>query len=262
MTNPEVRPAATLILLRELSPGALEVFMVVRHHQIDVASGALVFPGGKVEEQDYQLAKEYKDKCAIPAELLPFAIAVLRESFEETGVLFAKAHDSQDLITADRLEGLEHYRQKLVDESISFADCLKLENLTLELNRLSPFAHWITPEMASKRFDTHFFVALAPSDQVALHDGEESIDSIWVSPGLLLEQADQGQWKLVFPTRMNVEKLARFDNFNEITAYLEQNPPVTVQPVFIQDDKGKFLTIPQKADYPQWKVSIDKVMNP
>ena len=257
-----IKPASTLLLIKEL-PTTFEVFMVVRHHQIDVAAGALVFPGGKVETQDSH--KSVKSRCKethLSEALLPFAVGVIREAFEETGVLFARKAGKSDLINANDLLGLEHYRDKLVKETVSLGEMLEKEDLELACDCLLHFAHWITPDMAPKRFDTHFFVAKAPSDQVALHDGEESVDSVWITPTTLLEEAQEGKWKIVFPTKMNTEKLARFTSFTEIKNYLAGHTPVTIQPEFISSEEGKFLCFPREADYPRWKVAIEEVMTP
>ncbi len=257
-----VKPASTILLVNE-SLSIPQLFMVVRHHQIDVASGALVFPGGKVDAQDEQLAETLlKQHTEYDAKLMPFAIASIREAFEETGVFFARKIDSQELLNASSLEALEHYREKLVKDEISLAVLLEQEGLELALEELLHFAHWITPDMAPKRFDTHFFIAKAPTDQVALHDGEESVDSVWIGAEKLLTEADEGKWKVVFPTRMNIEKLARFKSFADIVDYLKGHQVCTVQPNFVQDEGGKYLCIPAEADYPQSKIPIEKIMTP
>jgi len=258
-----VKPASTLVLIRELKQKAFEVFMVVRHHKIDVASGALVFPGGKVEVQD--ATEGVRLKCSshsLSEELLPFAIAVIREVFEETGILIARKSGETELISAQALKEFEHYREKLVQEVIDFESFLNSENLTLATDLLLHYAHWVTPNMAPKRFDTHFFVAQAPLDQIALHDGEEAVDSIWIEPKQLLNEAAEGKWKVVFPTKMNIEKLARFKNFTELKTYLQNYTPLRVQPEYVDLEEGKFLCIPQDADYPRWKVAIKEVMTP
>jgi 8-oxo-dGTP pyrophosphatase MutT (NUDIX family) len=262
MNSVPIKPAATILLVKESEQGEPELFMVVRHHQIDVASGALVFPGGKVETQDQCEELLAKQTSTLKPQLVPFAVACIREAFEETGVFFARRKGENELLSSEDLKQLEHYRDKLVQETVSLSELLKKENLELACDELLHFAHWITPDMAPKRFDTHFFIAKAPSDQVALHDGEESVDSVWIDASKLLEQADDGKWKLVFPTRMNIEKLARFESFSAIQNYLGTHDVCTVQPEFKSLDEGKFLCIPKEADYPQWKVSIDKVMNP
>ncbi len=270
----EVKPAASILLMREtpkqdLNP--LEVFMVMRHHQIDVASGALVFPGGKVEKQDSAdaLANFYPHACQTRLTSSPlyqnqlgFKVAAIREAYEETGVLFARQQGEKELIGANALAQLKHYKEALVNEEITLAVMLAEQKLSLATDLLLPYAHWITPKMAPKRFDTHFFIALAPQDQVALHDGEESVDSLWIAPQTLLKEADEGRWKIVFPTRMNIEKLALMDSFQSIKTQVEKFPPITIEPKFVDLDGEKFLCIPEEAGYPQWKVSIDKVLKP
>lgn len=266
-----IKPASTLLLLKEVLNEALqeemgnafEVFMVVRHHEIDVAAGAVVFPGGKVEAQDSTegILQKSANKILSP-ELIPFAIAAIREVFEETGILFARKIDSSEVISAKQLAPLEHYREKLVQEIVTFETMLNTEQLVLATDLLLHYAHWITPNMAPKRFDTHFFIAKTPHDQIALHDGQEAVDSVWISPKQLLKEAQEGKWKVVFPTKMNVEKLARFNNYPALENYLIKNKPLCVQPEFVDLEDGKFLCIPQEADYPRWKVAIQEVMTP
>lgn len=263
MNTSPLKAAATILLVKEYTSQPPQFFMVQRHHQIDVASGALVFPGGKVESQDSdtQLLDGLLQH-RLPGHLLPFAVAIIRETFEETGVLFARATGDTKLLDANKLLHLQHYREKLVKEETTITAMMKTEQLELAVDELWHFAHWITPEMAPKRFDTHFFIAKAPANQIALHDGEESVDSIWLDAQTLLQEAEQGKWKLVFPTRMNIEKLARFASFDEIKSYLKHQAVITVKPEFKVLGDGKFLCIPEEADYPQSKVDIEKVMNP
>ncbi len=135
------RPASTIVLLRD-GPAGLQTFMVVRHHEIDFASGALVFPGGRMEPADLELAAAVGDDD--PA--LGLRIAAIREAFEECGVLFERAPGETGLVSAERARGL--------DRSIPFAELLARENLAPAVDRLVPFAHWITPAFLPKRFDT------------------------------------------------------------------------------------------------------------
>src|SRR4051794_28943642 len=99
------RPAATIVLMRDGHSG-LEVFMVVRHHAIDFASGALVFPGGRVDENDFALAAD-QTLCPNPHGLesaaMAFRLAAIRETFEECGVLFARPSHSMTLIDGAKL---------------------------------------------------------------------------------------------------------------------------------------------------------------
>ena len=206
--NAEVKAklASTVMMLRDGGSG-LEVFMVVRHHQIDFASGALVFPGGRMEESDAELAQSAAH-CApsidpdVAARSL--RVAAIRESFEECGILLARPHGAADLISAERL--------CTIDRRAPFAEILRRENLVLAIDLLVPFAHWITPPFMPKRFDTHFFVAPAPRNQIIVHDGRETVNSIWISPRMALEEGQRGRFTLVFATERNLWKLARFSD--------------------------------------------------
>src|SRR5436190_18656845 len=97
-----VRPASTILLLRDAADG-MEVFMVVRHHQIDFASGALVFPGGSIDADDHEIAKT-PELCGasggLDAAALAFRIGAVRETFEECGILLARANGSNALVSA------------------------------------------------------------------------------------------------------------------------------------------------------------------
>ena len=196
--------------------------MVVRHHQIDFASGALVFPGGRVEAADAVLAGG--DATAA------FRIAAIRETWEECGILLATGG------TPLAAEG-------------EFAAMLAERGLVPDATCLAHFAHWITPIPVPKRFDTHFFLAAAPADQDALHDGHEAVDSVWIRPVDALAEAEAGTKKIVFPTRMNLNKLARSNSVAEAFAAARAKPVVTVQPIQRDTPEGRYLRIPIEADY-------------
>jgi len=229
------RPASTIVLLRD-GPAGLETFMVVRHHQIDFASGALVFPGGRMEAADAELAASLEG--ADP--LGPFKVAAIREAFEECGVLIARPRGEDGLVPAGRAAAL--------DRAAPFAELLARENLAPAVDRLVPFAHWITPVFLPKRFDTRFFLALAPPDQALAHDGREAVDSIWISPREALAQHG-GRFKLLFPTERNLWKLAAHADAASALAAALAAPVVTVLPEAVEVDGGPGLKIPAEAGY-------------
>ena len=205
-------PAATVMLLRDGDDG-MEVFMIVRHEKSDVHAGALVFPGGRVDPEDYELAV---DAAVFPAQdgvdpaMATLRVAAVRETFEECGVLLARARGDDALVSAARLQDIEAtHRAAMTRGERTFGAMLAAENLVLAPDTMVYFANWITPERRAKRFDTHFFLAAAPSDQVALHDGFEAVDSVWIAPGAALERAKAGTYDLKFPTQMNLQKLGR-----------------------------------------------------
>ena len=162
------RPAATVLLLRD-GAGGIEVFMQVRHQDMKFASGALVFPGGRVDPEDHELATNAELSPAT-AGLDPLAgalrVAAIRETFEESGVLLARPRGEAALVSAERLRGLSAGAH-------GFAQMLTDEGLTLAADLLVHFAHWITPVHNPRRFDTHFFALATPFDQVGAHDGTD-----------------------------------------------------------------------------------------
>ncbi len=241
------RPAATILLLRDGAAG-LEVFMVVRHHAIDFASGALVFPGGRVEDSDHAFAATIgADDTAAMA----FRLAAIRETFEECGVLLARPHDADALIDAGQLRLVEdQHRAKLNAGEAAFDAILAAHTLRPAPDLLVHYAHWITPAHQPKRYDTHFFLAEAPAEHVAIHDGHESVDSIWITPQAALDGTEAGIYKLVFATQMNLAKLAHHATVAEAMHAARAATVVTVQPRSTRiDGTRRKLLIPIEAGY-------------
>lgn len=206
------RPAATVMLLREGGQG-MEVFMIVRHQHSDVHAGALVFPGGRVEDEDHELAADaamFPPLAGVDAGAAALRVAAVRETFEECGVLLARARGDDALVSAARLgEIVRDHGSAMARGETTFGAMLNSEKLVIASEAMAYFANWITPERSAKRFDTHFFLAAAPSDQVALHDGHEAVDSVWIAPAQAIERARAGTYQLRFPTQMNLQKLGR-----------------------------------------------------
>lgn len=252
------RPAATVMMLRD-GPDGMEVFMVKRHHQIDFATGALVFPGGSADPGDCSAtvrarcdgADQYDD------EELRFRVACVREAFEETGLLLCRRPDADHVLEADECEALHHYRDKLESNELDFGEFLARENLICVANRLSHFAHWITPAGMPKRFDTHFYAAQAPARQLAKHDGGENVDSVWITPAEACAAADRGEYTIIFPTRVNIEKLDRMGrDVATAMANIEQDRVVTVLPQVTPIEGGRIMKIPAEAGYGFSEVAI------
>jgi len=250
------RPATTVLLLRPSQPGdaasPLEVFMVVRHHQIDSFSGALVFPGGKLEEADG--APSLRARCGgadkIDDAELKFRVAGVREAFEECGVLLARKRGHKALIGAADLKGIEErWRAKLAKDEASIVDMVEAEDLEIATELMTPYAHWITPTFVPKRFDTWFFLAEAPEDQVALHDGSESTDSVWIGAQEAIEEAKVGKRTLVHATLKNLELLAEGKTVAGAIAAAAARKIVTVLPWVEERDGKRFLHIPEGAGY-------------
>jgi 8-oxo-dGTP pyrophosphatase MutT (NUDIX family) len=247
------RPASTILLLRDGAAGEIEVFMMVRHYEIDFNSGALVFPGGSVDASDKEIIAQpalHAGGEGLDAAALSFRIAAIRETFEESGILLARPLGSSNLVDAKRAAEIEaEHRATLCDGKTSFPKVLTESGMTLALDQLVPYAHWITPEGMPKRFDTWFFLALAPPAQVGAHDGRESTDSIWVSPREALAGGESGRFKLPFPTTRNLLKLGKQPNARAALDDSMGKPIVTVTPVMTKLNGGRQLRIPAEAGY-------------
>lgn len=252
------RPASTVVILRD-GPGGIEVFMVVRHHQIDFASGALVFPGGKVDAEDSDAAWGELAPNAPNAPDRSFFVAAGRETFEEAGLMLARRRGTHEMVDADGAHRLvETYRAALLKGDTTFVDIVRQEGLVLAADLMVPFAHWITPEVVPKRFDTHFFLIAAPVVQLGAHDGGESVEGLWITPQQALSEAKAGTRTLVFATRMNLEKLARYRTVAEAVEITRSRPVVTVMPKAVKTPEGRKLQIPAEADYGVTEVFVEE----
>jgi 8-oxo-dGTP pyrophosphatase MutT (NUDIX family) len=243
------RPAATVLILRD-GPDGIEIFMVVRHHEIDFASGALVFPGGKVDAEDQSPEWDAFVRAA-PADGLDraFAIAAVRETFEEAGILIARPRGGETLIDAAAAHRLVA-AHRTAGDGTRFIDLIRGENLELAMDLMARFAHWITPLGLPKRFDTHFFVVAAPVEQAGAHDGSESVEGFWVRPADALREAEEGKRSLVPATRLNLVKLTRAATVAQAVASARTSAVVTVMPKVTRNPDGsRVLRIPAEAGY-------------
>jgi 8-oxo-dGTP pyrophosphatase MutT (NUDIX family) len=252
-------PSATILMLRD-GPQGLEVFMVVRHHEIDFASGALVFPGGKADPGDFDegLLPRLDGADADPT-LRGIQVAAIREAFEECGILLARATGEDGLISGGRLAELDQYRNALHAGELSLLEFAERQDIRLACNELTHFAHWITPESLPKRFDTHFYLAMAPPDHLALHDGHESVDSVWITPAQAVADAESGNRTVIFPTLRNLAKLAFSNTAERAIAAAASEPVVSVLPRIEQREDGPYICIPPEAGY---DISEERVPQP
>ena len=199
---PDAIPAATLILMRPAAAGGPpEILMLERAETMAFAAGALVFPGGRIDPEDEAMAERF------PA--LPDAaarIAAIRETIEETGVAPALRPEPD----AAALRGA-------MAAGRPFASLLDEMGLSLDLDSLTPFARWCPNFREARRFDTLFYLAEAPAGGVGQHsaDETESVHTFWASAGQVLAEIESGRAKAIFPTRRNLERLARFDSLAE-----------------------------------------------
>lgn len=223
MTKPVTpSPAATLVLLRDRPPGAVEVLLLQRHARSKFAAGDYVFAGGKIEADDMpedgerfcrgltpQQATARLGGGLAPREALSYWVGAIREAFEEVGVLLAYEADERLLrITPGSRQRYESYRAACQKANPAFFDMLRAERLTLATDRLAYFAHWITPEEQPIRFDTRFFAALMPPEQEPLVDGHEIVDLKWLTPADAIAASKRKEIGLRTPTIKNLELVA------------------------------------------------------
>jgi len=222
MTSPAIpSPAATLVLLRDRRPRAVETLLIQRHARSKFAAGDYVFAGGKVEADD--IPDDVERFCRgltaaaaaarlggplAPREALGYWVGAIRETFEEVGVLLAYASDRGYVgFTPDNRERFDAYRSACQVANPAFFAMLRAEGLTLATDRLSYFAHWITPEENPIRFDTRFFAAVAPPDQEPAADGHEIVAVRWLTPEEATAAMRRKEISLRGPTVKNLEIL-------------------------------------------------------
>ena len=182
-----------------------------------------VFPGGKVDQEDWQpeLCPDLADahasaRLGVSAGGLRYWVAVARECFEECGVLLANSDSGPVLLdSAQRTEWAE-LRQQLLQGDLAWSEVLRQQKVTIASDRLVYFSHWITPPSVPRRFDTRFFLAAMPADQRALADTEETADDgNWVNPSQALEKSRSGEWQMIEPTKCSLETLSQYSKVEQ-----------------------------------------------
>ena len=143
---------------------------------------------------------------------------------------------------------------------MSFLKVVNDLDAKLDLNSLTVFARWITPPLTPKRFDTWFYIAEAPEDQLAACDGRETVDAEWIEPSEVLRLADAGERKVIFPTRMNVQLLAEASSAADCVARAQARTLVTVLPEIRDTPNGKVLALPPNAGYGVVEEPLDRVI--
>lgn len=238
----EAIPAATLILVRERAAGAPELLMVERSGGMAFAAGALVFPGGRIDEGDRQLARDVGADAD--------AVAAIRETIEETGIPVGLSPVPDD-VTGLRM-------QDALVADLPLGDVLSEEALEIDAAVLTPFARWVPKFHAVRRFDTLFYIARCPDGdwQPRVIEGE-CTGAFWLTAQDVLDRDVRGEARLIFPTRRNLERLAQHSSFEEIRADAETHPIEAVTPWVEERDGAKFITIPGHLGYPVTEERLD-----
>lgn len=237
-------PAATLVVVRERADRPPELLMVERAGGMVFAGGALVFPGGRIDDHDRRLAMPFG--CSDGAA----RVAAIRETIEETAVPVGV----EPLPSSDDALVMQ---AALVDDR-PFGELLDDAGLGLDLDALTPLARWLPNFHVTRRFDTVFFLARAPAGEWApsVIAGECS-GAFWLTAADALERERGGDARLIFPTRRNLERLAGHSSFEAMLADANAHPIEPITP-WVEERLGeKFVTIPDNLGYPVTREKLD-----
>jgi len=237
--------------------------MVRRNLRSDFVGGAYVFPGGAVDPLDggpgaEALCSGRSDAEAsallgFPSGGLAYWVAVVRETFEEAGLLLAVRPGGPEL-----LAGRPDEEARVAAERVSvnagtrrFLDLCRDEGLRLSVGDIHYFAHWITPRGAPRRYDTRFFVAAAPVGQIAAHSAGETIAEVWISPHDALARHRSGEIEIIFPTIRNLQVIGRFATSAELldAAAQASSAVPAIEPRVVPDGNGMRIVLPGDPAY-------------
>lgn len=248
-----LRPAATVIVLRPAATHPFDVLLVKRNDAVAFMAGAHVFPGGRVDDTDAALPAGACDgldrlgRCPglTTEEEARFRVAAIRELLEEAGLLLARRQG----VVADH-DTASAMRAALAPKT-SLVGLLSAQGLTIALDAVMPFAHWVTPEIEIRRFDTRFLVARVPEGQDASHDASETTALEWLAPDVAIDRARRGDINLPPPTWSTLRRFAAFTSIDEAWAWASTTPIVRIQPGFFRAGDATTLTLPGDPTYPR-----------
>jgi 8-oxo-dGTP pyrophosphatase MutT (NUDIX family) len=253
-TDTPVRPAATVVVLRDSSAGP-EIFMVRRHHAVAFMAGAHVFPGGRVDAGDHDadprwcdgIGEATRQLSGLPdAVALAYHVAAARELFEEAGVLLARAPQDGfvSLAGAGAHDRFMIYRHDVHDGRRTLRAIVEEEQLRLALDALVAFAHWVTPPVDTRRFDTRFFVTRVPPEQTPAHEPAESTESTWITAAAALAAAARDDIILPPPTWATLRELEPFTSVDDVLAWARTRKVVRREPTLVEDADTRMLVLP------------------
>ena len=269
MKPPKPVDAATVILTRDRGEEQYEIYLMRRCKKQSFMAVAHVFPGGRLDDEDCDsVLLECACELSLCCEKLSYhepelahervrglLFAALRETFEEAGIMLAY-NASGDLINFSEndtalKDRFTEYRFELHGKKITLKDLAKKEGITYALDLLVPYSHWITPEAegAAKRFDTRFFIAMAPMGQVPVHDNMEMIESLWIAPHRALEEYKSGKILLMPPTLKTIEELNEFKTVDELFKASRSRRINTILPETFAVENGYGIRLPNDPEY-------------
>lgn len=244
-------PASTVVLLRDRADAGVEVFLVQRHGRMGFMGGMHVFPGGKLSEEDCSDAMRARVTTRAPLAdawrdaldehtAMGLAVAGIRETFEEAGVLLGGVPEELELAPL---------RQRLL-EGEALARLLDEVGVSLELSELTPLSRWITPQLEPRRYDTRFYVARAPAEQRAEHDRLETVAGLWTSPQGALEKMATGDIRLAPPTERTLRSLLPHADVAAAIAWAAGRQPPSVEPILRVEEDQMVILYPGDPEHP------------
>jgi 8-oxo-dGTP pyrophosphatase MutT (NUDIX family) len=258
------KKATTIILLREKKPEGFEVFLLKRHEKSSFMAGNFVYPGGRVDREDghpeilsyckgmtFEEAHQILRGTISPEESFAHWVAGIRELFEEAGVLFAYDRLGSPFVIKNQIEQERflNYRSLLQKGKLTLLQIARGEEILFALDQLHYYAHWITPEAFSERFNTRFFLALHPVGQEASYDQKETTAGIWITPQEALEENLKGEVILSPPTLKTLEDLSRFKNMDDLFNSLKTKEYQPILPFLTKISSGPIIIYPWDPEY-------------
>lgn len=234
--------------------------MLRRNTGNDFAGGAHVFPGGAVDQSDADsdaVVLGLNDEAAsrrleLSQGGLAYYVACLRELFEEAGLLLACDENGTPVnrTNPDDVKRMAAHRLGVNAGTLDFRSMMNDEGLFLDLRELEYVAHWITPVGRTRRYDTRFFVAMAPSDQFATHDAHETVADQWVRPLDALGAYERGEFDMMYPTVRNLQAIAHFSTVRDVLHYARSLRSIAcVQPQIVERDGVSVVLGPDDEGY-------------
>jgi 8-oxo-dGTP pyrophosphatase MutT (NUDIX family) len=239
-TKSDIIPAATVILFRERAEQVPELLMLKRSEAMVFAAGALVFPGGRIDPHDYDLAERFLGD--LDHDDAAARIASIRETIEEAGIAIGFADTPE--------HGQVHAMREALISGASFGTLLDEHRLSLSLEPLAPFSRWCPPGHRVRRFDTRFYVARVPEAAIANADGFENTKVLWDSASGILDRCHAGEYHAIFPTYCTLQRLAQYGSHADAVRDTEVFPPVLVTPYIENRDGQNYMCIPEGIGYP------------
>lgn len=246
-------PAATVVVFRRAADGGPpEILMTVRSRSMSFAGGAAVFPGGRVDEADFELARTLDSD--IEQDELAHRVAAIRETLEETGLAIGMRGEVDASLAGKARE--------LLLERGELAPVLDEMGWQLDPSEVLPFARWFPKnEKLSRVFDTRFYLADLGTGAVDITvDQTENVRLFWTTAQGALDRSETGELTIIYPTRRNLERLAQFTDFAQAADDCRRHPVRTITPFLSEEDGQRWLRIPDDAGYPVTGEPLDAVM--